>query len=299
MSQKLLRLASSLRMSPSELKQLEDEAKTAYKVLRLGQTQKIISWRRRGLMLKEIRLLGTAIKFSRIIRMECIVTIDITCNMCGSMGAGILATALMKSPTLISLCIGENSLKDEGVEAIAPLVKNNAALKELDIRGNYVTSQGVQAICDALIHSSSLTALGLAYNRLTHAGLLPLVAIGFGYLKTIDLRGNALGKRAAELLGAGIISNQRRLQRFDIRENPGMCRTSTAILGRAARDRQKLFRESQRNAKRIAKKAKKKFTAEEPPPQIEFYWVQTSELEPLPGSSKATTFVASALCSLM
>ena len=245
-------------------------------------------------MENDIRLLGTAIKFSRIIRMECTVTIDITCNMCGSMGAGILATALMKSPTLTSLCMGENSLKDEGVEAIAPLVKNNTALKELDIRGNYITIQGVQAICDALIHSSSLTALGLAYNRLTHAGVLPLVAIGFGYLKTIDLRGNALGKRAAELLGVGVISNQRRLQRFDIRENPGMCRTS--LYPRASARCQKQFRESQK-CKTHCQKSKKKFMQRSHLHRLNFTGSNPTGLN-LSGG-KATTFVASALCSLM
>ena len=75
-----------------------------------------------------------------------------------------------------------------------------------------------------------------------------------------------------------------------------MSREATAILGKAAKDRRRKHREDERKAKRKAKKEKKKFHPTEAPPPIEFYWLEPHELRPMPGSSKAATFVASHVC---
>ena len=102
--------------------------------------------------------------------------------------------------------------------------------------------------------------------------------------------------RACRVLAAGVVANMKQLKRLDVRENSIMSREATAILGKAAKDRRRKHREDERKAKRKAKKEKKKFHPTEAPPPIEFYWLEPHELRPMPGSSKAATFVASHVC---
>lgn len=295
---KLTKLATALKMTPEALHAQDLEAKEARHKLKLGLKTVSICWRRRGLMEAEIAQLTTVLDFNRLIHRECIQCIDLWTNCIGRAGSSMLCESLRHSKTLTTLNLGENSLGDEGAIAVASLLHDESTLRTLDLRSNHISVPGVTALAVALECNTSLTQLGLGFNQLCHAGLRPLATIAFGHLQDVDIRNNIIDARACRVLAAGIVANQRNLRRLDVRQNDVMSREATSVLGKAAKDRTRRFKEIERAAKRKAYKEKRKYHPGTAPPELEFYWVEPRQLRPLPGDSKAAAFVASHVCAV-
>ena len=216
---------------------------------------------------------------------------NIICNP----GAALLANQFKDSKTLTRLDLSENSLGDAGAAALTVLLNPNCSLVKLILGNNKIGEEGVDALAKALPGASNLRMLGLAHNQLCHSGIRPLSKVAFGPLEELDLRGNIMDERAARVLAEGIVASEI-IKFIDIRENLNS-REATSILGRAIRDRGRHFRELQKKEKKAARKARQDWKPRDPPPPLEYYWIEKHQLRPLPGSGAVAT-MASKVCTV-
>ena len=235
-------------------------------------------------------------------------------------GAAALAKCLKTSATLTRLDLSENCLGDAGAVAMAELLFPEGSLVRLELGGNKIGLAGVGALAEALEQAPGLKHLGLGFNQLCHSGVRPLADAALGHLETLDLRGNIMDERAARVLAEGVIESTA-ITMIDVREvtsglavaarrlavsppalAPAPCqnpnsREATAILGKAMRDRVRRFKEKQRQAKKLARKERRKYDEPGPLPPMEYYWLEPHTLRALPGNS-ALARAATRVCAV-
>jgi len=104
----------------------------------------------------------------------CGITLDLSYNYFGNLGAASIAEALKVNSTLKSLNLGSNWIEDSGAASIAEALKVNSTLLSLSLHYNAIKDSGAASIAEALKVNSSLTHLYLYINNVRDSGAMSL-----------------------------------------------------------------------------------------------------------------------------
>ena len=115
-----------------------------------------------------------------------------------------IGRALKTNKSLTHLWLHGNGMGVEGSVNFAKGLAGNHILKRLDISLNHLKDEGTVNIAAALELGAQLESLNLSHNAIGTRGTMRLAqAISSGnlFIRSLDLSTNALGGKAANLLG--------------------------------------------------------------------------------------------------
>lgn len=144
---------------------------------------------------------GLAVLRSFLPRATHLVTLDLSHNWLGELGARDLVRALPNLEQLASLDLSNNTLCGAGVRELATTVGKLGNLTTLDLGGNSLGEDAADALVCMLCATPRLTSLSLSGNALEVAGTRRLVPAlcSLRLLTVLDLRMNKLGAQSSTL----------------------------------------------------------------------------------------------------
>ncbi|KAM8846544.1 dynein regulatory complex subunit 5 [Synchiropus picturatus] len=137
-------------------------------------------------------------------------TVTLIYNNIGERGAEVLATALTKNTTLLSLNLRLNQIKDVGGQAICEALLRNDVLLHLHLGANQLTWITAEALAKVLKHNQILKSINLSCNKLGPEGgrVLQEAIAENTTLTEFDLSKTDIDQESADFIEQVVSSNR-------------------------------------------------------------------------------------------
>jgi hypothetical protein len=134
-----------------------------------------------------------------------LITLDLSRDIIGDVGAQALAEALKAKPSLTALYLESNRIGDTGAQALADALKAKPPLAALDLSDNRIGDTGAQALADALKLNPPLAALKLGSNYISGHDIVMTNLIGTAGAQALaDALATNMTLTNLEIYGSGI-----------------------------------------------------------------------------------------------
>ena len=147
---------------------------------------------------------------------ETLITLDISNNNIGNIGASALASALKVNKILVTLNISNNNIGNIGATALAGALKVNKKLITLDISNNNIGDIGASDLGDAVKFNISILIFNISNNNIGDIGATNLVdALKFNTeILKIDISNNLISMEFIKQLALSKLQNNLDEQRI-------------------------------------------------------------------------------------